>query len=186
MRNFVILGLVTCSLVAFFTSLTVNSLAKSSSIEIHPYPNQTIHPQAERWSDFFANHAPRFINVPQVSYTSRDDYGVFVNVRNAGHTTLCYLAYGRSNAQDFRESNITGEWKAVRVDGCLTGLNEYEIPPNESVELYISGFDRTNGYSRALTCFTEKGTMRSELIVLATHDDLLQVPYIPSKDTNGP
>ena len=186
MRNLVILGLGACSLLAFFSPFVLKQPANARSTQSQSAnppvsPNRVVHPQAERWREMFTEFDLPLFNIPQVRYVSRDETGVFVTVQNSGQTLLCYQGYGRSNPQQCWESRFTGEWKAEGCDWCGTGLGRYTIKPGEGVELYVSSFDNTDGYARVLTCFTEAGTQRSELIVLADHGDLDQVPYIPSR-----
>ncbi len=84
---------------------------------------------------------------------------------NEGTTTLEYYSAGRSHIQLFQEFEDLGEWTPTNWDWCETGKDEFELAPGEQVGLAVDFWDPRR--ERMLATFTEEGTNRSGMVVLA-------------------
>lgn len=129
------------------------------------------------WRETLLENSEPLLNVPDVSSASHRDGLVFVTATNAGRTTLEYRGDSQSRISLFQEVRSDSGWQkdAESVDGMCEGF--YEIAPGESARLEIEIWDETEFWDDAKTVrmlgkFSEKGTDRSGLVVLATSNKL--------------
>lgn len=130
-------------------------------------------PPAAGWlnaGDLFADDEP-LKNVPVVTSVRAHADGVTVTVANHGSTTLTYSAVERSFIQLYQEIEEHGDWAPWNVDWVGTGKETYEIDPGEEVSLEVNFWEARR--ERLLACFSEKGSSRSGLAVLATENPRL-------------
>ncbi len=121
------------------------------------------------WREMF-EEAEQLANVPAIAVTSTDGKRVLVTVKNVGTTTLQYYSAGPEHVQLFQEIEVAGRWTQSNWDWCGTGKERFEIAPSESAELVVS-FWKNEKRQRMLANFSEKGTNRSGLVVLACEPD---------------
>jgi hypothetical protein len=105
-------------------------------------------------------------NIPVIVSTIRTPEGLTVKVANEGTTTLTYDSAGPSSIQLFQEFEELGKWLPENWDWCGTGKAEFELHPGEQVDLFVDFWDVRR--ERMLAQFTEKGSQRSGLVVLAS------------------
>ena len=110
-------------------------------------------------------------NVPEVSEPFRKDGQSFVTATNIGRTTLEYRGSSQSQILLYQEVRSDSGWQkdAWSGEGMCEGY--YKIAPGESVKLEIEFWDIDRPI-RMLGKFSEFGTDRSGLVVLATNDKL--------------
>jgi hypothetical protein len=116
-------------------------------------------------------------NTPVVASLESDGRGnVIATVANEGSTTLTYYSAGRSGITLFQEFETRGAWIPGGSDWCGTGKSTFELGPGDRVRLDVDFRDLRR--ERMLAWFTEKGTARSGMVVLATESRRL-VPNVP-------
>jgi len=119
------------------------------------------------WREMLFEAADALRNIPEITWTSTDGSVIRVTAKNVGNTTLQYSAAGPQHVQLFQEIHVSGKWTQSNWDWCGTGKELFEIPPNNAAELEVSFWDDQTR-ERMLANFSEKGTNRSGLVVLAT------------------
>ena len=145
------------------------TLVVALAIFLWPKPN----PNAPDpiWRETVLDNSEPLLNIPEVSLASRKDGLVFVTATNTGSTTLEYRGSSQSLISLYQEVRSGSVWQqdAWSVDGMCDGF--YEIAPGESARLEIEIWDDDKRV-RMLGRFSEKGSDRSGLVVLATNDEL--------------
>lgn len=132
------------------------------------WPQDTLPvPPDREWYDDTWDDALPLLNAPSVAASFRRGSELFVKVTNGGDTVLTYYGASRHHAQWFQETQQHGIWRKGLWDWCGTGKSDFELLPGESVDLVVRFADR-GLRERVLTRFTEKGTDRAALVVLAT------------------
>ncbi len=127
---------------------------------------QASEPTELSWREMFFEDQLPLENKPQIVDISNDGDELVVVVANKGTTTLEYFSAGASHIKLFQEHHRDGEWKPKNWDWCGTGKSRYEIAPGEQVDLRLRFWD-PKVRERMLASFTEKGTDRAGLVVLA-------------------
>ena len=122
------------------------------------------------WRSILFGQANALSNVPTIVSTTADGDDIRVTIKNDGDTTLQYYSAGPAGIQLFQEIQQSGEWKQASWDWCGTGKEQFEIEPGETVELIVDFWDE-DSRERMLAIFTERGTDRMGLVVLAAEDD---------------
>ena len=150
-----------------FTTRTLLALTLVAALVIFLWPKPDPNAPDPKWREttLLVNLKP-LRNIPDVTLVSRKDDQVFVTVTNTGRTTLEYRGSSESCISLFQEVPSDSGWKkdAWSGDGHCDGF--YEIGTGESVELEIEFWDDWKAV-RMLGKFSEKGTDRSGLVVLA-------------------
>lgn len=90
-----------------------------------------------------------------------------ITVNNIGKTTLIYSGYAPNHIRTFQEFFCNGRWTMDGWEWCGTGASKFEILPNHSASFEV-WFRDDERRERVLGGFTEKGTNRSGLAILAT------------------
>ena len=119
-----------------------------------------------KWRELIFDDAESLENIPSIKLVSLDDESVKVAVTNEGETTLQYYSAGIDHVQTFQETFKDGKWTLGNWDWCGTGKEIFEISPGESTELIFQFWGEHR--ERMLANFSEKGTDRTGLVVLAT------------------
>ena len=122
------------------------------------------------WKQVFGNQPESLTNYPAISIIESRGDTCRVKATNQGRTILLYEGYGPSNAAIYQEFWKNEEWNCGEYTWCGTGLDWYELRPNQSVEL-IAVFRDSNKRERLLAEFSEMGTTRRGLIVLAAETE---------------
>ena len=152
-----------------FTTRTLLALTLVAALVIFLWPKPDPNASDPKWREttLLVNLKP-LRNIPDVTLVSRKDDQVFVTVTNTGRTTLEYRGSSESCISLFQEVPSDSGWKkdAWSGDGHCDGF--YEIGTGESVELEIEFWDDWKAV-RMLGKFSEKGTERSGLVVLAAN-----------------
>lgn len=154
-----------------FTTRTLFALTLVVAFAVFLWPKPDPNaPDPRWWETLLANSKPLW-NVPEVTIASHKNGQVFVTATNTGRTTLEYRGSSQSHISLLQEVRSDSGWQkdAWSVDGMCEGY--YEIASGESVRLEIEFWD-DNMPVRMLGRFSEKGTDRSGLVVLATNDKL--------------
>ncbi len=154
-----------------FTTRTLLSLTLVVALAVFFWPKPDPSASDPRWRETLLDNSKPLSNAPDVSLALHKDGQVFVTATNTGRTTLEYRGSSQSCISLFQEVRSDSGWQqdAWSVDGHCEGF--YEIGPGESVRLEIEFWD-DNKAVRMLGKFSEKGTDRSGLVVLATSDKL--------------
>ena len=154
-----------------FTTRTLLALTLVVALAVFLWPKRDRNAPDPRWRETLLANSKPLWNVPDVCWTSHKDDLVFVTATNAGRTTLEYRGISQSRISLFQEVRGGSVWQkdAWSVDGMCEGF--YEIAPGESVRLEVEFWDDDKPV-RMLGRFSEKGTDRSGLVVLATNDKL--------------
>ena len=154
-----------------FTTRTLLSLTLVVALAVFFWPKPDPSASDPRWRETLLDNSKPLSNAPDVSLASHKDGQVFVTATNTGRTTLEYRGSSQSCISLFQEVRSDSGWQqdAWSVDGHCEGF--YQIGPGESVRLEIEFWD-DNKAVRMLGKFSEKGTDRSGLVVLATSDKL--------------
>ena len=150
-------------------TLLALTLAVALAIIFWPKPDPNV--TDPKWRETLGGNSEPLLNVPAVSLASHEDGLVIVTATNTGHTTLEYRGSSPSLISLYQEVRKCSVWEqdAWSVDGMCEGF--YQIAPRESVKLEIEFWDEGKAV-RMLGKFSEKGTNRSGLVVLATSDEL--------------
>ena len=138
------------------------------------------------WNELLFDDATPLSNFPEITLTSEtkdpkegdsssrsaihDNNGFRVVAKNTGLTTLDYYSGGKHKIQLFQEIYDGKKWKSSNWDWCGTGKSSFQIAPNESVELEVEFWDDSKR-ERVLAVFSEVGTNRAGLVVLATEPE---------------
>lgn len=135
-----------------------------------PDPNAT----DPKWRETLPANSKPLLNIPDVSSASLNDDLVFVTATNSGNTTLEYRGSSQSCISLFEEVHRNSAWKQYGwpVDGPCEGF--YEIAPGKSVRLEMELWEDEMPV-RMLGRFSEKGTDRTGLIVLANSVNLIEI-----------
>ncbi|WP_278471195.1 hypothetical protein [Gimesia maris] len=144
----------------FVTGVT----AEDQRVRLTIPPEQIPDPAWRR--EYFEGTLP-LKNRPQIISRKKVQDEVHVVVKNTGNTTLVYLSAGPDCIQTYQEVFRRGLWRKANWDWCGTGKADYSILPGQSVQLTVRFSDEERG-ERLLGKFTEAGTNRCGLIVLAT------------------
>jgi hypothetical protein len=123
-------------------------------------------PPNPEWDQEIFKHSHPLENIPAVGPPTRHGNDQFVTVTNTGKTVLVYLSGGPQHVQLFQEVDEHGKWRLSNWDWCGTGKETFELNPGQSVELAFRFWD-AGKRERMLAHFTEKGTFRSGMVVLA-------------------
>ena len=150
-----------------FTTRTLLALTLVVALVVYLWPKPDPNAPDPRWRETLLANSKPLWNVPDVSSASHKDGLVFVTATNTGHTTLEYRGSSQSRISLFQEVRSGSVWQkdAWSVDGMCEGF--YEIAPGESVRFEIEFWDDDKAV-RMLGRFSERGTDRSGLVVLAT------------------
>lgn len=121
------------------------------------------------WRESLLAKTNPLLNVPEVELVSRNNGTISVTVTNRGKSTLEYRGLSESQISLYQEIKVGTNWQkdAWSVDGMCEG--HYEIVPGESTSLDIEFWDDHRAV-RMLGKFSEKGTDRAGLVVLATNE----------------
>ncbi len=154
-----------------FTTRTLLALTLVVALAIFLWPKPDPSAPDPKWRETLRGNSEPLFNVPDVSSASHKDGLVIVTATNTGRTTLEYRGSSRSCISLYQEVRSDSGWQqdAWSVDGHCEGF--YEIGPGESVGLEIEFWDDDKAV-RMLGKFSEKGSDRSGLVVLATSDKL--------------
>jgi len=154
-----------------YTTRTLLALTLVVALAVFFWPKPDPSAPDPRWRETLLDNSKPLWNVPDVSLASHKDGQVFVTATNIGRTTLEYRGISQSRISLFQEVRSGSVWQkdAWSVDGMCEGF--YEIAPGESVRLEIEFWDDDKA-ARMLGKFSEKGTDRSGVVVLATNDKL--------------
>lgn len=106
-------------------------------------------------------------NRPQIISRKRVQDEIHVVVKNTGQTSLEYEATFSDGIQLYQEIFRRGLWRKSQRGWMCLGVEKYTILPGQSVQLRVLFSDEERG-ERMLGKFTEAGTKRCGLIVLAT------------------
>ena len=154
-----------------FTIRALLALTLVAAIAIFLWPKRDPNAPDPKWRENLVDNSEPLLNVPDVSIISHKDDLVFVAATNTGRTTLEYRGSSQSCISTFQEVRSDSGWQKDQwsAEGHCDGF--YEIGPGESVRLEIEFWDDYKAV-RMLGKFSEKGTNRSGLVVLATGDKL--------------
>lgn len=124
-------------------------------------------PPDEQWAcTIFGGNGP-LENVPKVLSRRTVGRNVFVKIKNTGSTTLQYTSVGPHHIQFFQEVDQYGRWERACWDWCGMGKETFFLEPEQTVELRVRFWDSDNR-ERMLGHFTERGSWRAGMVVLAT------------------
>ena len=125
-------------------------------------------PTDPRWREMCFEGFEKLENVPIAQpLKSLIPRATVVSVRNPGTTALEYIAEGGSEKISVYQEVAAGDgWSAQLFPWCGVGKKLYEIPPGKTVNLVVY-FRSQKQRERLLGRFTEKGSKKSGLIVLA-------------------
>lgn len=137
------------------------------AVAVRFWPVEQADPPDAKWQEMFYDNAPPLTNIPAITLTASDGSITRVNVKNVGDTTLQYYSAGPEHISLFQEINLAGKWTKSNWDWCGTGKELFEIAPHDSADLVVSFWDNQQR-ERMLANFSEKGTNRAGLVVLAT------------------
>ena len=121
---------------------------------------------ADDWRDMFDSDDLPLQNIPVVIKTVETDEGLAITVVNNGTTTLGYYSTGATHIQLFQEVQENGEWTQSNWEWCGYGKSDYELAPSSQVNLFVE-FWSPDRQERMLGMFTEKGTKRKGMVLLA-------------------
>lgn len=152
-----------------FSIRSLLSLTLVVALTVFLWPKPDPNAPDPRWRETLLDDSEPLLNVPDVLLASRKAGLVKVTATNTGRTTLEYRGATQSRISLFQEVRGDSGWQrdAWSVDGMCEGF--YEIAPGESVGLEIEFWDDAPAV-RMLGKFSEKGTDRSGLVVLATSE----------------
>ncbi|WP_417384972.1 hypothetical protein [Gimesia sp.] len=154
-------------LVLMFTFCFVTGVtAEDQRVRLTIPPEQIPDPAWRR--EYFEGTLP-LKNRPQIISRKRVQDEIHVVVKNSGQTSLEYEGTFSDGIRLYQEIFRRGLWRKANWDWCGTGKADYSILPGQSVQLTVRFSDEERG-ERLLGKFTEAGTNRCGLIVLATEE----------------
>ncbi len=154
-----------------FSIRSLLALTSVVALAVFLWPKPDPNAPDPRWRETLLDNSEPLLNVPDVSPASHKAGQIKVTATNTGRTTLEYRGATQSRISLFQEVRSDSGWQrdAWSVDGMCEGF--YEIAPGESVGLEIDFWDDAKAV-RMLGKFSEKGTDRSGLVVLATSEKI--------------
>ncbi|MDB5348747.1 MAG: hypothetical protein JWP89_7124 [Schlesneria sp.] len=119
------------------------------------------------WGYDFFEDDEALQNQPMIAEKNRVGDEVFLNISNAGTTTLVYSSItGRNGVITYQEIEENGTWKPREWERCGTFLYKYKIYPGKTAEICVT-FYGDSKRERLLGRFVEEGTKRADWVVLA-------------------
>lgn len=158
-----------------FTIRTLLALTLVVAVVVYLWPKPDPNAMDPKWRETLPANSKPLLNVPEVSSASLKDGLVYVTATNSGNTTLEYRGSSQSCISLFEEVRKESAWEQYgwSVDGPCEGF--YEIASGESVRLEMEFLADENPV-RMLGKFSEKGTDRTGLVVLANSANLIEIP----------
>jgi hypothetical protein len=150
---------VVCSGDTAVTTLQKNSVTDTGSPAM-------LQPPDSDWLSMYSKAYEPLQNRPKVISIEERKGEIQVTIKNTGTTIIDYYATSSSRIQLFQEEWVNREWIAINWDWCGLGKKHFELNPNETTELSVRFWD-DEIRERMLGRFSEKGTLRSGMIVLA-------------------
>lgn len=152
-------------LILMFTFCFVTGVtAEDKRVRLTLPPEQIPDPAWRR--EYFEGTMP-LKNRPQIISRKKVQDEVHVVVKNTGQTSLEYEGTFSDGIRLYQEIFRRGLWRKSQRGWMCLGVEKYTILPGQSVQLRVLFSDEERG-ERMLGKFTEAGTNRCGLIVLAT------------------
>ena len=156
-----------------FTTRYLFALTFVVALAVYLWPKPDPNATDPKWREMLPANSKPLLNIPAVSSASIKDGLIFVTATNNGNTTLEYRGSSPSSISLCEEIHESSAWKQYGWSGDGPCEEFYEISPGKSVTLEVEFFDDETPI-RMLARFSEKGTDRTGMVVLANSASLIK------------